>query len=148
MSWYNPATWFTAVDKAADNILDKDDGLLTQVGSWVGGMDFTDQEKAEYKMKVADKAAEFVGKTLGESTVRSKTRRAIAVQWIKVQLALFLLCAIVAPFDMKLAEFYFKLAASDVMLWGTGSIIVFFFGGYVWGTHIKKGSKPRPDNPA
>jgi len=137
MAWYNPLSWG---DKVVDNVLDKDDGLLTQVGGWIGGLQFTDEEQAQYKMKVADKAADFVGKTLDEKTERSVTRRSIAVLWIKTQLAMFLMCAICAPWSMKLAEFYFKLATSDVMLWGTGSVIVFFFGGYVWGTHVNRGA--------
>lgn len=132
MAWYNPFTWGDkTVEKSIDNILDKDDGLLTQFGGWIGGMQFTDQEQAEYNMKVADKAAEFVGSTLQESTVRSKTRRAIAVLWIKVQLALILLTAIAIPWNEKVAQRYFELATSEVMLIGTFSIIVFFFGGYV-----------------
>lgn len=135
MTWYNPFSWG---EKAVDNILDKDSGLLTQVGGWVGGLQFTDQENAEYKLKVADKAAEFVGKTLEESTIRSKARRSVALMWIKVQLALVLLCALAAPWNLELAKFYFDLATCDIMLWGTGSIIVFFYGGYVWGAHISR----------
>lgn len=141
MAWYNPATWFSSaksVEKTVDNVFDKDDGLLTQVGSWVGNMQFTDEEQAEYKMKVADKAAEFVGKTLDESTERSHTRRSIAVLWIKVQLGLVLMTAICIPWDKNVASDYFNLATSEIMLWGTGSIIVFFFGAYVWGAHVKK----------
>jgi len=34
-------------EKAVDNIIDKDNGLLTQVGNWVGGFNYTDEEKAE-----------------------------------------------------------------------------------------------------
>lgn len=128
MAWYNPMSWG---EKVADNVLDKNDGLLTQVGGWIGGMNFTDQEQAEYNMKVADKASEFVGLTLSESTVRSKTRRAIAVMWIKAQLALILLTAIAIPWDIEVAKKYFELATSEVMMIGTFSIIVFFFGGYV-----------------
>lgn len=141
MAWYNPATWFSttkSVEKVADDVFDKDNGLLTQVGSWVGNMQFTDEEQAEYKMKVADKAAEFVGKTLEENTERSRTRRAIAVLWIKTQLGLVLMTAICIPWNKSIASDYFDLATSDIMLWGTGSIIVFFFGAYVWGTHVKK----------
>jgi hypothetical protein len=141
MAWYNPLTWFAtteSAEKTIDNVFDKDDGLLTQVGSWVGNMQFTDEEQAEYKMKVADKAATFVGDTLGENTERSKTRRSVAVMWIKVQLGLILMTAICIPWKKEIASDYFNLATSDVMLWGTGSIIVFFFGGYVWGAHVKK----------
>ena len=34
-------------EKAVDNIIDKDNGLLSQVGSWVGGFNYTAEEKAE-----------------------------------------------------------------------------------------------------
>lgn len=33
--------------KSIDNILDKDNGLLTKAGSWVGGLNYTEEEKAE-----------------------------------------------------------------------------------------------------
>jgi len=140
MSW-NPLKWFGStktVEKTADNLFDKDKGLLTQVGSWVGNMSFTDEEQAEYRVKVGDKVSDFVGKTLEENTERSKARRDIAVLWIKAQLSLVLMVAICLPFDKPLAKGYLELATIDVMLWGTGSIIAFFFGAYVWGAHIKR----------
>ena len=34
-------------DKAIDNVLDKDKGLLVRAGSWINGFSYTDQEKAE-----------------------------------------------------------------------------------------------------
>lgn len=34
-------------EKAVDNLLDKDKGLLTRAGSWIGGMHYTEEEKAE-----------------------------------------------------------------------------------------------------
>lgn len=142
MNLFKPSTWFgteKTVEKTADNLFDKDNGLLTQVGSWVGNMSFTTEEQAEYRMKVGDKVADFVGKTLDENTRRSKTRSDIAILWIKVQLGLILMTAICIPWNKQIASDYFNLATSDVMLWGTGSIIVFFFGAYVWGAHIKKG---------
>ena len=132
MSW-NPLSWFGSskqVAKTADDIFDKDKGLLTQVGSWVGNMSFTSEEQAELNVKIADKAAEFVASTLSENTERSKTRRSIAVLWIKAQLALVLMTAICIPWDKEVASDFFNLATSNLMLMGTGSIIVFFFGGY------------------
>jgi hypothetical protein len=132
MGW-NPLTWFGSSDqiaKTADDLFDKDKGLLTQVGSWVGNMKFTNEEQAELNVKIADKAAEFVASTLNENTERSKTRRSIALLWIKAQLALVLMTAICIPWDKGMATDYFNLATSSLMLMGTGSIIVFFFGGY------------------
>lgn len=124
--------------KVVDDVFDKKEGLLAQAGGWIGGLSFTDQEQAEYRLKVGDKVADFVGASLSEKTERSQSRRSIAELWIKAQLVLILLTAIAIPWKMEVAKQYFNLATSDVMLWGTGSIICFFFGPYVWGTHIMR----------
>lgn len=34
-------------DKAVDNLMDKDNGLLAKAGGWIGNMNYTDEEKAE-----------------------------------------------------------------------------------------------------
>lgn len=42
--------WFgrlVGTDKAIDNLLDKNEGLLVRAGGWVDGLKYTDQEKAE-----------------------------------------------------------------------------------------------------
>lgn len=127
MAWYNPFTWG---DKVVDNVLDKDDGLLTQVGNWVGNMNLTKEEVIEFNNKTVVSVQEFVKATLGESTERSKTRRSIAVLWIKAQLGIVLMCCIAAPWNMELAEFYFKLATSTLMITVTTAICIFFFGSH------------------
>lgn len=127
MSWYNPLSWG---EKAADNILDKDNGLLAQVGSWIGNMNLTEEEVIKYNAKTVDSVQKFVVATLSESTGRSKTRRSIAVLWIKSQLAIVLMCCIAAPWNMVLAEFYFRLATSTLMITVTTAICIFFFGSH------------------
>lgn len=126
--------------KPADNILDKKDGLLVRAGQWIGNMNFTDEEQAEHKAKVANSINEFVSKSLSENTERSKTRRMIAIAWIKVELFLILLSAAIAPFDMKLAQFYWSMVTSNVMWSITAGIAAFFFGGHLYSSHIKKGN--------
>ncbi len=125
MSW-----WKFWESKAVDNVLDKDNGLLTQVGSWIGNMDLTKEEIIEFNNKTVTSVQSFVKATLSESTERSKTRRSIAVLWIKSQLAIVFMCCIAAPWDMELAEFYFKLATSGLMITVTTAICIFFFGSH------------------
>jgi hypothetical protein len=127
MAWYNPLTWG---EKAATNILDKDSGLLTQVGGWVGNMNLTQEELIEFNAKTVGNVHEFVKATLSESTERSKTRRSIAIMWIKLQVSLVLLCCIAAPFDSVLASFYLDLATSSLMFTVTTAICIFFFGSH------------------
>ena len=123
-------SWFASAPKAVDNVLDKDNGLITQVGNWIGGMDLTDEEVMEQNAKTVTSVQSFVKATLNESTERSRSRRDIANLWIKTQLGIVLMMCIAAPWDMVLAEFYFKLATSTLMIMGTTAIIIFHFGSH------------------
>jgi len=127
MSWYNPLTWS---DKTSDNILDKDNGLFAQVGSWIGNLSLTKEDVIEFNAKTVISVQAFVKATLGENTERSKARRAIAILWIKAELGIILMACIAAPWRMDLAEFYFKVAGTGVMLAGTMAVIIFFFGSH------------------
>jgi len=138
--WGKVVNFFTG-SKAVDNILDKDSGLLTQVGGWIGNMNFTPEEQAEMNVKMSDAVADFAVKTLSENTERSKTRRSVAVMWIKSQLALVFLIVMVAPFDMELAKFYAEIAFGALMMGGTWSVIAFFFGGHMLSGHLGMGKK-------
>jgi len=73
--------WFTNLfsSKAVDNVLDKDNGLLTQAGEWIGNLSYTDEEKAESRERLNSGLVDYIKSTLSESTVRSKTRRFVAI---------------------------------------------------------------------
>lgn len=132
MSWYNPLSWS---DKAVDNILDKDNGLLSQVGSWIGGQQFTTEEQAEMNEGIRKGVVQYAISSMNENSERSKARREIAKMWIKVQLWLILFCAMTIPLDKAMAKAYFELATSTVMIGGTAAIITFFFGSYMLTRH-------------
>lgn len=117
--------------KTVNDVFDKDSGLLKQAGEWVGNFNFTDEEKSEASKAMIDSASEFVKQTLTESTERSKTRRWLAIQWVKIELFLVLLTCAIAPWDMELAKFYWSIAMSELMFWGTLSVIGFFFGSHM-----------------
>ena len=132
MSWYNPLSWS---DKVIDNVLDKDDGLLKGVGGWIDDLSHTDQEKAEDKKELRKGVISYAIASMGENSERSKARREIAKLWIKVQLWIILMCCIAAPFNMVLAEFYYKLATSTLMITVTTAICIFFFGSHGLARH-------------
>ena len=127
MAWWNPFTWG---EKTRDDILDKDNGLLAQVGGWIGNMNLTQEEVIEFNQKTVTSVHGFVQATLSENTERSKTRRSIAVMWIQTELFLILASVIVGMFDPTKAQFIFNVATSNVMLSGTTAIIIFFFGSH------------------
>jgi len=140
--WASIKNFFTIAPKSIDDILDKNDGLLVKAGGWLNDLQYTEAERAKDYAAMTKGVIEFVTTTLTESTVRSKTRRNIAILWIKAQLGLILMVAMAISADAILgtnmkADF-FDLATCNVMVWGTGSIIIFFFGAYAWGAHIKK----------
>ncbi len=124
--------------KITTDVFDKKDGLLAKAGGFLNDLHYSDAEKAKDVFELGKAVSDHVASTLSESTVRSKTRRWLAIQWIKVQLGFLLMTAICIPFSKTMAKDFFDLATCNIMLWGTGSVIVFFFGGYAWGTHIKK----------
>ncbi len=122
--------WFKAAPKAVDNVLDKDNGLLTQFGGWIGNMNLTDEEVMEQNAKTVASVQEFVKATLNESTDRSKSRRGFAQMWIKSHLAIIMFFCIAAPFDAELANMYLSLATSATMGSITGAICLFYFGSH------------------
>lgn len=121
---------FGVVEKTADNLLDKDKGILVKIGGYVNDLTLTDEERRKYAREAADASAKFVASTLGESTVRSRTRRSIALDWIRVELFLVLAGVTAYPYDKEYAAFIFAVATCNLMFWGTCSVIAFFFGGY------------------
>lgn len=127
MAWYNPLSWGETV---VVNVLDKDNGLLKQFGGWINNQSLTDEEVLIQNAKTVSSVQQFVKDTLDENTERSRSRRDIATLWIKTQLGIVLMMCIVAPWNMKLAEFYFEAATCTLMVMGTTAIIIFHFGSH------------------
>lgn len=133
-------------EKMIDNVFDMEKGLLAQVGGWVGNQQFTDQERAIHDKAMGDAIRGFAVATLSENTDRSKARRTIAIEWIKMQVWLIklnVLCVLIDYLIVELRGGESSLANSiatiafSPMLWGiTGAVSVFFFG-----THMMRSSK-------
>ena len=140
-------SWIKSAPKVADNIFDKDKGLLTQVGSWVGNQQFTDQERAQFDADMGKAVQTFAVATLGENTDRSKARRTIAVEWFRLQIwliKLYLLAIFIDYLTVRL-DIAIELQLSDLVsvvtfsgyVWGiTAAVTTFFFG-----THALRSSK-------
>ena len=137
--------WITGAPKLVDNVFDKDKGLLTQVGGWIGHQQFTDEERAIHNKAMGDAVRGFAVATLGENTDRSKARRTIAIEWIRMQVWLIKLTVLTVFIDYLIAlsgkdsELTGSITAIafSPMLWGiTGAVSVFFFG-----THMMRSSK-------
>lgn len=136
MGWLSSISSVFSSNKAIDNVLDKNSGLLVKTGEWIGNMNFTEEEKAEMNKGLINSWSDFVQKTMGESTIRSKSRRSIAMLWIRYHLALIFGTCVVAYYDQSLASFYFSVAFSPLLVIGTFTVIAFFFGSHAISAHL------------
>lgn len=122
--------------KTVDDFLDKDNGHLAKIGGWIGNQQFTEEEKAKMVASVSTAVRQFSLDTAKESTARSVTRRNLAIMWIKVQLGLVLATFIAAIFDFPRFPEMWQVTTSDVMVFGTMGVMIFFFGAYGFGTYV------------
>ncbi len=134
--------------KITTDIFDRKDGLLVKAGGFFNDLHLSDAEKLKYNIEAGKGVTDFVKATFGENTVKSKTRRELAVVWIKTQLHLIWINVILVPlailfpeqgkpmFDMML-----KITLSWLMVGGTVTVMAYFFGTYGWGTYVKGGKR-------
>ena len=121
--------------KTVDDVFDKDKGLLTQMGNWVGNSQFTEEEKAELNAAQLDGIRKFVVETLSESTGRSKARREIAVFFIKFYSLMLFMCGMVYPLDKGWSSVWFNMATSASVGGLVIAISIFFFGSHAIARH-------------
>lgn len=112
--------WFTSGTEAAGKVLD----------AGIRGLDaivFTEEERAELNKKLGDQWLELQ-KVLGEeTTVRSVTRRVLALLVMVPFVLLILACAVVYPFSTEYAKFLLDLAQSQFG-WLALGVVGFYFG--------------------
>ena len=111
--------------KAIDSLVDKDNGLLSQVGNWVGGMHYSEEEKAE-----ADAITRQWGLSQLDSLQPFKiTQRVMAFAatfiWVTYALALLLMTANDHPQLDQLKE----LAMSNYIWLPVSLVYTLYFGG-------------------
>ena len=140
MAWYDPTDWFSTADKAVDNILDKDNGLLTQLGGWVGNMEFTEEESAEMNKALIEGVRQYAIDTMAENTDRSKTRRSLSLYIIKFYLLLLFMTGMTYPIDEAWSQIWFGLATTGGLV-----ALVTGVGAFFYGTHLVRSVKRKED---
>lgn len=118
--------------KGADNVMK----VASGVGGWIDGMNFTEQEKAEYNGKMIEAAGKFMEQTVGENTERSITRRQLALLVIRFELILLSLVVVLYKFDPEYAKFIYTIATTDPM-----NYLVLGIGAFFFMAHIVRASK-------
>lgn len=123
--------------KAVDNVLDKENGLVTQFGSWIGNQNFTPEEMAEMNTNTYKDVRKFVVDTLAESTDRSKSRRAIAVTVIQFYLLVLFIAGMTYPLDTEWSRVWIEIATSWTLGGLVSAISIFFFGSHALAKHTE-----------
>jgi len=127
--------------KAVDHLINKDNGLLSQAGGWVGGLSYTDQEKAagdketkEWGLRALEALAPF-------KVVQRILAFASAGLWIFLCLNI-VLCIYIDAMTVtsspggdirgtNLTEPMFALANSQYVFWPVCVVFALYFAGGV-----------------
>ena len=118
-------------DKAIDNLLDKDQGLLVRAGGWVDGLSHTDQEKAEDVQKTRDWGIRQLEALEPFKIVQRILAFAAALLWIIVGINVLVALWVDANTDIVIADKMMAFAFSDYVFWPVVTVFGLYFGGGV-----------------
>ena len=127
--------------KNKDTIVEGAVGLVKNIRTMIDEAQLTHEEAVKYNAKIADASAEFVKATLQENTVRSTTRRSIAVEFMRFFYILTIGVIVLWKFDPLWGEFVRKLIVDFQFGWAFVAIVVFFFGAHTLRTAVGKTKK-------
>jgi Fe2+ transport system protein B len=99
----------------------------------MGGLDrlnFSNQERAEYNLKLAEALAEYTQKTLDESTDKSITRRYLSVIIVAIYMFLCLFTVAASLFNPEIATMVMTIIDEFYMTTAFIMVLAFFYGGY------------------
>ncbi len=122
--------WLTSAPKIVDDIMDKDNGLFSQVGGWINNLNLTPEEVMKQNARTADSVQAFAIATLDENTERSKSRRDIAILYIKFYLIWMTVGFGIYPINEGYAIFLVSALTGLALGGAFTSIIIFHFGSH------------------
>ena len=125
--------WFKTGPKAAEKILD---GTIKGLDALV----LTNEEKEQYAQKAAEAWLDAQKVLHDESSIRSVTRRLIALLVMVPYIGLVLACAVALPFNPEYSKFYLALADGKFGLLAL-AVVTFYFGPYMIGRAMGIGKK-------
>jgi len=118
-------------DKAIDNLLDKDTGLLAKAGAWVGNLNYTAEEKAEANARTRDWALTQLGALAPFKVVQRILAFAVASMWLVVGLNVVAAVWINAVWGIDARTDLLAFAMSDYVFWPVMSVLSLYFTGGV-----------------
>jgi len=122
--------WFVSGSDAAAKVLDA--GI-----KGVDALVFTEEEKTEAKQKLLSQWVDLQKSMGEETTVRSVSRRIIAMLLIVPFVLLIMMSAVAFPFNEVYAKFLLELASGNFGFMAMG-VAAFYFGPYMLGRDMSK----------
>ncbi len=122
MGWFGK---LFGTEKAVNNLVDKDNGLLAQAGSWVGGLSYTDEEKAENNLLVKEWGLKQLDALQPFKVVQRIIAFSVLFLWAFVGVNYVLMLWVEHPKAQGLLDF----ALSDFVFWPTLAVLSLYCGG-------------------
>ena len=119
-------------DKAVDNLLDKDKGLLVRAGSWVGGLKYTEEEKAENELLVRDWGLRQLEALEPFKIVQRIIAFGVTGMWIIVGLNVLAAIWVEANTGLQVKAPMLQFAMSDYVFWPVLAVLSLYFTGGVF----------------
>ena len=120
-----------ATEKAVDNIIDKENGLLAQVGSWVGGFNYTAEEKAEADAQTREWGFRQLEALAPFKVVQRILAFAAAGLWVLVALNVLVAIWLDGTIGTNLKADMMAFAMSDYVFWPVCVVFALYFAGGV-----------------
>jgi len=119
-------------DKAVDNLLDKDKGLLVRAGGWVNDLSYTDAEKAENQLLVKEWGIKQLEALKPFKVVQRIIAFAVTSLWwlVGVNVLVAIWVEAIWP-DIQAKEQMLEFAMSDYVFWPVLSVLGLYMSGGV-----------------
>lgn len=118
---------FSGASQGADNVMK----VATGIGTWIDERNLTAEEQMKFHGVMVGHYGAFMEATAKENTQRSITRREIAIWVIRIEAISLMLYGVLASFQLKAAEVWWKIAVDSP--WG---ILTLGVGAFFFGTHM------------
>ncbi len=107
------------------------------IGGFIDEQKFTSEEQAVHNAGLIDKFQGFLTTTFNESSVRSQTRRDLAILIMMAEIRLIVLAVVVWPFNVEYAKFILLIVGIN----GTLGVLAMGVAAFFFGTHITRAMK-------
>jgi len=117
-------------DKAVDNLLDKDKGLLVRTGGWVNDLSYTDAEKAENQLLVKQWGIKQLEALEPFKIVQRIIAFAVTSLWLIVGINVIAAVWVEAVYpSIQVRERMIEFAMSDFVFWPVLAVLSLYMGG-------------------